>query len=256
MKSTYVLVMLLPATLLINVVSVQAVPPIEPVWIEKLSFTGPNGVEAFNAVKGDLIIIESPFRSTLYYNQSFVHVMQITDANGYTVSLSWVDGILSPKQEMVVRQSWIPEKPGEYKIKVVVWDSLELPGFLSLARTAEIKVYPDTESLPFDFRLQVGPPKLKMQRGTTVEIMVNVEPIVGENQNVRLYVDNVPNGFNVTLDQPFIGHRPPYTQPVIIETSPSLTSKIYSFDIRGESGSIYHVIPVEVMVVKEDLTNK
>ena len=67
------------------------------------------------------------------YDQGFVFIIQIKENNGALVSLSWIQGKLSPNQELEVSQSWNPTKSGNYTIETFVWSSLSDP--LPLSQT-------------------------------------------------------------------------------------------------------------------------
>ncbi len=41
--------------------------------------------------------------------------------------ISWIQGELSPKQNLDVSQSWTPKKSGTYQIETFVWNSLNDP---------------------------------------------------------------------------------------------------------------------------------
>ncbi len=72
-------------------------------------------------VQGDQLIGESRFE------QHAVRITQIQDANGVTIHLSWIEGILATDHVISPTVSWIPEKPGTYSITTFFWESVNNP---------------------------------------------------------------------------------------------------------------------------------
>jgi len=59
------------------------------------------------------------------FDQKFVYLIQVKDHNNYVVSLSWMSGELSGKQNLSISQSWLPKNSGTFFIESYVWNSLE-----------------------------------------------------------------------------------------------------------------------------------
>lgn len=72
-------------------------------------------------VEGDQLIGESRFE------QHAVSITQIQDADGITVHLSWIEGILATDHVISPTVSWIPEIPGTYSITTFFWESVNNP---------------------------------------------------------------------------------------------------------------------------------
>ncbi len=70
--------------------------------------------------------------------QSFAYLVQVEDADGITVSLSWVTGTLSAGQSLNISTSWIPDNAGAHSITAFVWESIRTPA--ALAPTTKIMV--------------------------------------------------------------------------------------------------------------------
>ncbi len=66
----------------------------QPVLIDR------SEMEISNGLMGELLLVESFLTNTQQTKQPFVHIVQIKDASGFTVSLSWVSGDLLPDQEL------------------------------------------------------------------------------------------------------------------------------------------------------------
>ncbi len=67
-------------------------------------------------------------------------MVQVKDSDSVTVSLSWMSGEIPASDSVIATQSWIPEKSGAYKIEVFVWESIDNPVPLSVARTISVDV--------------------------------------------------------------------------------------------------------------------
>ena len=57
-------------------------------------------------------------------DQDFIYFFQIKNSNGTIISLSWIQGQLSPNQILDISQSWIPENSDTYILETYVWNSL------------------------------------------------------------------------------------------------------------------------------------
>ncbi len=72
---------------------------------------------------------------------ALTYIVQITDADGFTVMVSWIKGIiLKPDTSFKPAIFWIPENQGYYSVEIFVWESLENPIPLSAPKTLEINV--------------------------------------------------------------------------------------------------------------------
>ena len=57
-------------------------------------------------------------------DQDFIYFFQIKNSNGTIISLSWIQGQLSPNQILDISQSWIPKNSDTYILETYVWNSL------------------------------------------------------------------------------------------------------------------------------------
>lgn len=252
MLNKFILVILGFLVLSGTIAPVYSLPPLERVINAGIILNDQSGREVFHAVADQVVLIEASLKSWSVRDQQFAYVVQIKDANRVTVLLAWLNGQIQRNEELKVSQSWVPEE-GHYFIEAFVWAAIDNPDPLSPVRESEIEVFSVTESLPFDFNISTEPEYLAIQKGTSAELLVTVESIGEEIQNVRLLVDNVPNGISVELEQDFEGNRPPYSLPMKISVANSVVLGTYSVDIVGESNEIQRSIPVKLTVVKEDL---
>ena len=73
-------------------------------------------------------------------DQSFAYLVQVQDASGVTVSLSWITGSLTAGQSLSPAMSWIPSASGSYTATVFVWESVDNPTALSPTTSVTIDV--------------------------------------------------------------------------------------------------------------------
>ncbi|MGH9877832.1 MAG: hypothetical protein ACRD5H_09355, partial [Nitrososphaerales archaeon] len=72
--------------------------------------------------------------------QTFVFIVQVIDANGFTSELSFVTGKIVPEQSMSISHMWIPDARGTYTIRVFVWDMLTQPQVLTPSKNVVTSV--------------------------------------------------------------------------------------------------------------------
>jgi hypothetical protein len=68
--------------------------------------------------------IVGSIENQINYEQEFVYFFQIKNSDGKIISLSWIQGKLSPNQILNISQSWIPEQSDSYILETYVWNSL------------------------------------------------------------------------------------------------------------------------------------
>jgi len=68
--------------------------------------------------------IVGSIENQINYEQEFVYFFQIKNSDGEIISLSWIQGKLSPNQILNISQSWIPEQSDSYILETYVWNSL------------------------------------------------------------------------------------------------------------------------------------
>ena len=74
------------------------------------------------------------------FEQEFVYIFQIRDSTNTVVSVSWIQGEVSPNQSFDISQSWIPKTTGEHTVETFVWTSLADPVPLSPISSVQIFV--------------------------------------------------------------------------------------------------------------------
>jgi len=70
------------------------------------------------------IQVVGKIENQLNYDQEFIYFFQIKNSDNSVISLSWIQGKLSPNQLLDISQSWIPEKSENYVLETYVWNSL------------------------------------------------------------------------------------------------------------------------------------
>ena len=116
------------------------VPPLERVGIESLRAVDATGATLSTISVDQQVQITTDLTNKQDKVQPFAYLVQIQDADGVTVSLSWIDGSLTPNQSFSPSQSWTPTAPGEYTVTVFAWESVSTPTALSPQQTTTITV--------------------------------------------------------------------------------------------------------------------
>jgi hypothetical protein len=68
--------------------------------------------------------IVGTIENQINHDQEFIYFFQIKNPDNSVISLSWIQGKLSPNQILDVSQSWIPENSQNYVLETYVWNSL------------------------------------------------------------------------------------------------------------------------------------
>ena len=68
--------------------------------------------------------IVGTIQNQINYDQEFIYFFQIKNSDETIVSLSWIQGKLSPNQILDISQSWIPYNSDSYIVETYVWNSL------------------------------------------------------------------------------------------------------------------------------------
>ena len=76
---------------------------------------------------GTPIVFQHDINNGTDLNQSFIHILQIIDENGITISLTWSTGELMTNESKHVSKTWINDNTGKYTLQFFVWESMENP---------------------------------------------------------------------------------------------------------------------------------
>jgi len=108
------------------------VPPLERAPASDLRLADSFGRAITGTVKtGQQVQIAADLENSQEKVQPFAYIVQVTDASGVVVSLSWLSGSLDPNQSISSSQSWLSQHPGNYTAEVFVWSSVNNPDALS-----------------------------------------------------------------------------------------------------------------------------
>ena len=118
----------------------SSIPPIERLTSLPITFSDSfaNQLDFFS--EDTQLQIVGTIQNNQEYNQKFVYLFQVKNADNSVESISWIQGELSSNQSLDVSQSWTPKKFGIYHIETFVWSSLNDPTPLSDLMNATIIV--------------------------------------------------------------------------------------------------------------------
>jgi hypothetical protein len=89
---------------------------------------------------GDMVVFQHSIKNAADVKQSFIHILQVKDESGITVSLTWSTGELAPNESRHVSQTWIPDGIGKYTLQFFVWESMENPKILDSMQEVMVNV--------------------------------------------------------------------------------------------------------------------
>lgn len=118
----------------------KTLPPLERVVVQNARLVDSVGNTLGSIHTGQQVGIVSDVTNKLGRGQAFAYLVQIQDANGIPVSLSWITGSLTPDQSMSLSQSWSPKSPGQYTAQIFVWEGVTNPNALSAPLNMQISV--------------------------------------------------------------------------------------------------------------------
>jgi len=101
-----------------------SVSSINRIHVSPISFSDSFGNTLDSLISEMQIQIVGKIENQLNYNQEFIYFFQIKNSDNSVISLSWIQGKLSPNQLLDISQSWIPEKSENYVLETYVWNSL------------------------------------------------------------------------------------------------------------------------------------
>ena len=84
--------------------------------------------------------IVGTIENQINYDQEFIYFLQIKNSDGVIVSLSWIQGKLSPNRILEVSQSWLPTNSENYILETYVWNSLNGSSPLSHSTSTLINI--------------------------------------------------------------------------------------------------------------------
>jgi len=117
-----------------------AFPPLERAPAANARVVDASGNSVAEVSSGQQVQIAADVTNGQSKDQAFAYLVQVQDASGVTVSLSWLTGSLTSGQSMTAAQSWTPTSSGSYTATVFVWESVSNPTALSPTVSVDIDV--------------------------------------------------------------------------------------------------------------------
>ena len=117
-----------------------AFPPLERAPAANARVVDASGNSVAEVSSGQQVQIAADVTNGQSKDQAFAYLVQVQDASGVTVSLSWLTGSLTSGQSMTAAQSWTPTSSGSYTATVFVWESVSNPTALSPTVSVNIDV--------------------------------------------------------------------------------------------------------------------
>ena len=103
----------------------SSIPSLEKISNSQITLTDSSSNPLKSFQTNNRIQIVGSVTNEQNFDQKFVYLIQVKDHNNSVVSLSWMSGELSGKQNLSVSQSWLPKNSGTFFIESYVWNSLE-----------------------------------------------------------------------------------------------------------------------------------
>ena len=98
--------------------------PINRIQVSPISLSDSFGYPITSYLSNSQMQIVGNIENKINYDQEFIYFFQIKNSDEVVISLSWIQGQLSPNQILDISQSWIPEKSDTYFLETYVWNSL------------------------------------------------------------------------------------------------------------------------------------
>ena len=117
-----------------------AFPPLDRAPAANARVVDASGNSVAEVSSGQQVQIAADVTNGQSKDQAFAYLVQVQDASGVTVSLSWLTGSLTSGQSMTAAQSWTPTDSGSYTATVFVWESVSNPTALSPTVSVNIDV--------------------------------------------------------------------------------------------------------------------
>ena len=102
----------------------HSIPAINRIQTMPISFSDSFGNPLTSYISESQMQIVGTIENQIIFDQEFIYFFQIKNSANSVISLSWIQGKLSPNQILDISQSWIPTKSGNYILETYVWNSL------------------------------------------------------------------------------------------------------------------------------------
>ena len=118
----------------------SVVAPLERAPVSNARIVDTQGQTLSSVSVDQQVLVSSDLRSGQDKDQEYAYLVQIQDADGVTVLLSWITGTLPAGSSSSPSQSWTPTASGDYTATVFVWESITNPTALSPSDKVTIQV--------------------------------------------------------------------------------------------------------------------
>lgn len=98
--------------------------PLAKVQISESGFTNAQGNNIVGGFVGQQVAISTSFHNFQENPQPYAIIIQVVDENGFTIDLSWAQGVLERGQGTETSRSWTAEERGNYSINIFVWNGV------------------------------------------------------------------------------------------------------------------------------------
>ena len=117
------------------------IPVEKPFEIATPSVVDPTtGAEVTETTVGKMVAISTAIENIDVVERTFAYVVQVKDAAGVVVYLSYIEGTVPAGYSFTPTISWTPTAPGVYTVEVFVWKSVAEPTAYSPVLTLTITV--------------------------------------------------------------------------------------------------------------------
>lgn len=91
-------------------------------------FVDMEGNKVASVTAGQMAGVKSEIINQFSTERTFAYIVQISDEDGFTVFLSWVeDLVILPNRTLKPAVFWLPEEQGNFQVEVFVWRSMAIP---------------------------------------------------------------------------------------------------------------------------------
>ena len=122
-------------------------PPLERVPASSWGIYDIQGSRLELVQTGEQIQIIADLANGQDIQQSLTYIVEVYDKDNNQAYRSWLDATLNPMDAFSPAISWIPEKPGYYNARIMVWEAIDNPSSLSPPLDAEFYVIDDINGL-------------------------------------------------------------------------------------------------------------
>ena len=109
----------------------EIIPNLQTISIDNARISDRSGNPLSEISTDQSIQITADLQNNTVKGQAFTYLVQISDADGVTVYLAWITGILAPGQTLSPSLSWNSQSSGMYDATMFVWRSVNDPVSLS-----------------------------------------------------------------------------------------------------------------------------